>query len=282
MREGSYDLTIVVERAPQTGDERARKFWETLKKWSLDIFTLDANAHVCGQEGCTGTDDEAEVNENGELMMDWLQGARLHAVNTLEDLGPTFYGPGGSTRIDDIVTSKGQWSEVQAWHDLEAHHVLKRSQAKNPWDHVPVRAKIHYEFKAGADADGPDGLGRAMGGTLRDVEQRKTFVQQTEKWVRIGENRSGGDLQEWRRGAWLEPTAGRSGRNSYQMLQERKRAKEGIHLRQNVESDQIQSNVGIRKCDTHIKQRCKRPLQQAGEDDSKIGKKTTRDKETKS
>ena len=43
---------------------------------------LDANAHGCGQEGCTGSADEEELNENGELTLDWLQGARLHAVGT--------------------------------------------------------------------------------------------------------------------------------------------------------------------------------------------------------
>ena len=60
---------------------------------------------MCGQEGCT-----EEVNENGEFMVDWLQYARLHAVNTMEELRPTFYGPG--TTIDNIVTSKGKWGEV--------------------------------------------------------------------------------------------------------------------------------------------------------------------------
>ena len=38
-----------------------------------------------------------------------------------------------------------------------------------------------------------------------------------QKFVGMGDNRSGGDLQDWRRGAWLESTAGRSGRTCEQM-----------------------------------------------------------------
>ena len=143
---------------------------------------LDANAHVCVQEGCTGSADDEELNENGELLLHWLQGARLHAVNTLEELGPTFCGPGGNTRIDYIVTSKGKWREVQSLHDLEAHHVLKRPQGKNLWDHVPTRAKIRYELKTGACVGRSGWSWLAMDGALRDVEQRETFVEQTENW----------------------------------------------------------------------------------------------------
>ena len=85
-------------------------------------------------------------------------------------------------RIDYFVTSKGKWCEIQARHDLEAHHVLKRSQGKNPWDHVPVKAKIQYELKAGAGTGRCGWSWRATDGALRDVEQRKTFVEQTENW----------------------------------------------------------------------------------------------------
>ena len=162
----------------------------TLKKWSLDIperstpiIMLDANAHVCvHRRDATGSADGEKLNENGALMLDWLQGARLHAVNTLEELGPTFYGPGGNTRIDYIVTSKGKWSEVQALPDLEVHPWLKRSQGKNPWDHAPVRAKIRYELKTGQGAGRSGWSWQAMDGALRDVEQRGTFFEQTETW----------------------------------------------------------------------------------------------------
>ena len=104
-------------------------------------------------------------------------------------LGPVFSGPGGNTRVDYIVASKGKCGEIQALHDLEAHHALKRSQGKNPWDHVPIRAKIRYELKTGTGAGRSGWSWRAMDGALKDVAQRETFVQQTKKLVGIGENR---------------------------------------------------------------------------------------------
>ena len=126
MRDGPYDSAVLAGYAPQTLNSLAKNVWETPKTWTLGIpersilvIMLHASAHVSPLKGCTGGAGEGKTNENGEMMLDWLQSTGLHATNTFDELGPTYYGPRGCTRIDYIVTSGSVWEEVTTEHDLD-------------------------------------------------------------------------------------------------------------------------------------------------------------------
>ena len=151
-------------------------------------------------------------------------------------------------QLSNVVTSKGQGRDARACHDLEAHHVLKRSQGKNPWDHVPVRAKIQYELKKTRSGARRCGWSwRTTDGALRDVEQWKTFVEQTENWWEMMRTEAeemcrNGDVER----GWSLST---EGRGWAKLPADASRAE--TRQRRNTSP----SNVGIRTCRPYIKQR---------------------------